>query len=194
MPADSVCASRTDCPTINARLRSWRGTSSESFGKMIARKFALVTVVDAQGQEGTPRMIHADERRLRDKNGALLAPIVGMSPPSHVGQETGRMPQSPLFRRFGGPGAREQRICPADQLSCMLAGPRPKARDLLASREQRILCALGVAQKPVEHAFADAESGEDHIGGLHLPDDRIQQKRAVGKRLVAAGGHASHAP
>ena len=119
-------------------------------------------------------MVYADNGGLSDENRALLAPIVGMAAPSHVREQASRVPQAPLLEGFVGAWAFEQSIGEAYQLLRMHLGACPQLRDILAGREQRVLLAISLVQELVHDAFADAESGENHVGWLHLADDRVQ--------------------
>src|SRR5208337_263696 len=102
-------------------------------------------MINARRQEGAPWMIHADERRLSDHNGTLLASVVRMSAPGNVRKQASRMPQTPLPGRLCRPRARKKGVRPAYELPCMLSRPGPEPRDLVASRQKRVLRALRLA-------------------------------------------------
>ena len=69
-----------------------------------------------KGEVGSPWMIDADERRIGDHVEALLAPVIGMSSPAHVGEETSGMAKPTLAFGFLDLGAGEEAICPGAKL------------------------------------------------------------------------------
>src|SRR2546421_10864990 len=116
-----------------------------------------------------------------DETERLFAAVVGMHPPSDVGQQASRMTQAAIFLGFPQFYDPHQTIGPVDQFFRMPYGSRQQLVERLRSANQPILRALGLRQYRVKQAFAHPEGRK--YDGLRLcdPDDVFENKRRIGQ-------------
>ena len=119
-----------------------------------------------QRDEGAAGMIDRDERGVGDDVERLLAAIVGMRPPTDVGEQARGMAQPPFVGGLVEPGGGHEPVGPFDQLLAMGGRARAQHVELAGGREQRVLVAL----LGVEHRIQEALAHPEIAARIHLHD------------------------
>ena len=124
---------------------------------------------DRKREIGAPRVVDADEGRVRDHAQRLLAAVVGVCAPTDVGQQAGGVAQPLFIGVFVDAGRRHEFVGPGNQLLAMLWRTRAQPVQLARRRQQRIgLALLGVEQR--EQSLAHAERREHHLVRLRFAE------------------------
>ena len=126
-------------------------------------------------------MVDRAEIAVGDKAQRLLAAVVGMHPPSDVGEEAGGMAQSAVLFGLAQLDHPRQAIGPGDQFLGVADRSRQQLVQRLRGADEPIPGALGRRELLVQKAFAHAE-GREHDGlRLGHPNDVFEHQRRVGE-------------
>jgi hypothetical protein len=117
-----------------------------------------------------------------DETERLFAAVVGMHPPSDIGQQASGMTQAAIFLGFPQFYDPHQTIGPVDQFFRMACESRQQLVERPRGANQPVLRAFGLRQHRVEQAFTHSEGRK--YDGLRLcdPDDVFENKRRIGQQ------------